>query len=119
MLWLKSFNFGTTKKVDRVKSDSLGEPMIVPIPLVGGAPLKWAFFQSVLADRYIYRREMRVVSLKSSSNVEFGIKKTFFLNFLFFKELSRVKILSENGIFGIILFTFSLIFVQIKTFLDI
>ena len=42
--------------------------------------------------------------------------KKDFLNFVFFEELSRFKVLCEHGIFGIILFTFSVIFVQIKIF---
>ena len=37
-----------------------------------------SFFQTILADRYIHRRELRPVSLESSSSVEYGIKKIFF-----------------------------------------
>ena len=33
------------------------------------------FVQSILADRYIHRRELRVVSIKSPSSVEYGIRK--------------------------------------------
>ena len=61
--------------------------IFVPTPLVGGRNyiLKWVFFVPwILADRYIHRREMCVVSLKSSSSVEFEIKKIF-LNFVFFR----------------------------------
>ena len=36
------------------------------------------FVQSILADRYIHRRGLRLVSLESLSSVEFGIKKDFF-----------------------------------------
>ena len=32
------------------------------------------FVQTILADRYIHRREMWVVSLKSSSSIKFEIK---------------------------------------------
>ena len=39
------------------------------------------FVQSSLADRYINRRELRLVSLESLSSVEYGIKK-FFLIFV-------------------------------------
>ena len=40
--------------------------------------LKWVFFvQTFLAGRYIHRREVLVVSLNSSSSVEFEIKKIF------------------------------------------
>ena len=70
------------------------------------------FVQSILADRYIHRREMWVVSLKSSSSVEFETKKIF-LNFIFFEELSRIEF-CDNGIISIILLTFSEILVQIK-----
>ena len=75
---------------------------IVPIPLVGGGRnyiLKWVFFvQSILADRYIHRREMWVVSLKSWSSIEFKIKKIFLI-FFFFQELSRIEVLCEHGTF--------------------
>ena len=54
-----------------------------------------------------------MVLLKSCSSVEFKIKKIF-LNFVFFEELSTLEILCEHGIFGMILFTFSVIFLQIK-----
>ena len=40
--------------------------------------LKWFFFVPWnFADRYIHRRELRLVSLESSSSVEYGIKKIF------------------------------------------
>ena len=35
------------------------------------------FVQTILADRYIHRRELRLVSLESLSSVEYGIKKVF------------------------------------------
>ena len=54
-----------------------------------------------------------MVSLKSSSSVEFEIKKIF-LNLLIFEELSRFRVLCEHEIFGMILFIFSEIFLQIK-----
>ena len=60
------------------------------------------FFQTILTDRYIHRREMWVVSLKSC-----GIKKC---------ELLRFEFLCKTGIFGMILFNFIVIFVQIKIF---
>ena len=44
-----------------------------------------------LADRYIQRREMRVVSLKSSSTVEFEIKKIFSFNFVFSRSYWGLK----------------------------
>ena len=73
------------------------------------------FGQAILADRYIHRREIWVVSLKSCSSVEFKIKNIF-LNFVFFEELSRIEVLCEQGIFGMIFFTFDVIFLQIKIF---
>ena len=66
----------------------------VPTPLEGGRNyiLKWVFFvQSILADRYIHRRELRLVSLESLSSVEHGIKKIFLI-FVFYRELSRFKL---------------------------
>ena len=35
------------------------------------------FVQTILVDRYIHRRGMRIVSLKSSSSVKFEVKKIF------------------------------------------
>ena len=57
-----------------------------------------------------------MVSLKSGSRVEFKIQNIFFQNFAFLEELSRIEVLREHGIFGMILFTFSVIFLQIKIF---
>ena len=54
----------------------LNSRLFVPIPLVGGGTIYsngFFFVQTILADRYIYRREMLVVSLKNSSSVEFEI----------------------------------------------
>ena len=56
-----------------------------------------------------------MVSLKSSSNVEFEIKKIF-LNLVFFEELSRFKVSCEHWIFDSLLFTFTVIFVRINVF---
>ena len=65
-------------------------------PLVGRGTIysNGFFVQTILADRYIHRREMWVVSLKSWPRVEFEIKKIFF-NFV----LSRFKVLCQNVIF--------------------
>ena len=54
-----------------------------------------------------------MVSLKSSSIVEFEIKKICF-NFAFFEESSRFKVSWEHGIFGSLLFTFTAIFARIN-----
>ena len=56
---------------------------------------------------------MWVVSLKSSTNIEIEIKKNF-LSFGFF--LRSYRGLQFNVIFGMILFTFNVIFVHIKIF---
>ena len=56
-----------------------------------------------------------MVLLKSSSSVDFKIKKIFFI-FVFFEELSRIEVLCEHRIFGMILFTFSVIFLKIIIF---
>ena len=37
--------------------------------------------QSILADGYIHRRELTLVSLESLSSVEYGIKKFFSFSF--------------------------------------
>ena len=45
--------------------------------------LNWVFFvQSILADRYIHRRELKLVSLESLSSVKYGIKFIFLIFFL-------------------------------------
>ena len=53
--------------------------IIVPTPLEGEGTIhsNGFFVQSILADRYIHRRELRLVSLESLSSVEYGIE-TFF-----------------------------------------
>ena len=57
-------------------------------PLLRGEELytQMVFLQTIFADRYIHRRELRLVSLESSSSVEYGIKKIFL--FLFFFTVS-------------------------------
>ena len=55
--------------------------LIVPTPVEGGGTIYstgFFFVQSILADRYINRRELRLVSLESLSSVEYRIKKIFF-----------------------------------------
>ena len=66
----------------------------VPTPLEGGRNyiLKWVFFvQSILSDRYIHRRELRLVSTESLSSVEYRIRKIFLI-FVFDREISRFKL---------------------------
>ena len=67
------------------------------------------FVQTILADRYIHRRELPLVSLESLSSVEYGVKKNF-LVLVFYRELSRFKFLDNGMNSGEILFTFSGIF---------
>ena len=57
-----------------------------------------------------------MVSLKSSSSVEFEITKISLI-FVFFKEVSRFKVSCEDWIFGSLLFTFTVIFVELTFFL--
>ena len=71
--------------------------LFVPTPLVGGGTIYsngFLFVQTILADRYIHRRELRLVSLESLSSVEYGIKKIFLI-FVFDRELSRFKFLRK------------------------
>ena len=56
-----------------------------------------------------------MVSLKSSYSVEFKIENIFF-NIAFFEELSKIKILCEHGIFGMIFFTFTVIILLLSQF---
>ena len=66
-----------------------------PLLRSGGTIYSNGFFfvQTILADRYIHRGELRLVSLERVSSVEYGIKKI--LNFVFYKELSRFKLLRK------------------------
>ena len=52
-------------------------------PLLRGEELYTQFFfvQTIFADRYINRRELRLVSLESSSSAEYGNKKIFLFSF--------------------------------------
>ena len=54
--------------------------LIVPTPREGEGTIysNGFFVQSILADRYIHRRELRLISLESLSSVEYGIKEIFF-----------------------------------------
>ena len=74
------------------------------------------FVQSILVDRYIHRRNVSGI-IKKLFQRRFQNKKKISLNFVsFFEELSRIEVLCEHGIFGMILFTLSVIFLQIKIF---
>ena len=59
------------------------DKLIVPNPLEGGGEelhTQVAFFvQTILADWYIHRTELRLVSLESLSSAEYGIKKDFLI----------------------------------------
>ena len=70
--------------------------ILVPTSLEGrgGEELythEFFFVQSILVDRYIHRRELRLVSLESLSSVEYGIKKIFLIS-VFYREISRFKL---------------------------
>ena len=90
---------------------------IVPTPLVGEGTIYsngfFLFSQFWPIDIFIAEK-CDLVSLKSSYSLEFEIKRSF-LNFVFFEELSRIEVLCEHVIFGIISFPFSVIF-QIMIF---
>ena len=75
------------------------------------------FGQTILADRYIHRRVMWVVSIKNSSpsNVEFEFNLYF--EFCIFRRVIQVSIFMWTRDICMILFSFSVIFVQIKAFL--
>ena len=67
-------------------------------PLEGGGTIYsngFSFVPWIFAARYINRRELRLVSLESSSSVEYGIKKIFLI-FVFYRELSRFKLLRKE-----------------------
>ena len=74
---------------------------IFPTPLVGGRNniLIWFFLFGQFWPINIFIVEMRVVSLKSSCSLEFEIKR-FFLNIVFFEELSRIEVMCEKAIFA-------------------
>ena len=57
------------------------------------------FVQTILADRYIHRRELRLVSIESLPSVEYGIKKIFLI-LVFYRELSRFKLLRKKSEFS-------------------
>ena len=63
-----------------------------PLLRGGGTIYSNGFFvQSILADRYIHRRELRLVPLEILSSVEYGIKKIFLI-FVFYREISKLKL---------------------------
>ena len=76
------------------------EAIFVPTHFSGGGIIysNGFFVQTTLADRYNHRRELWVVSLKSPSSVEYGIRKIFFI-FIFYGELSRFKLLRILEVF--------------------
>ena len=63
-------------------------------PLEGGGEELYTqmgfFVQTILADRYIHRTELRLVSFESLASVKYGIKNIFLI-LVFYRELSRFK----------------------------
>ena len=100
-------------------SGSMFQSIYCSAQIVGGGNIYsngFFFVQTIFADRYIHCREIILVSLKSSSSVELEIQ--IFLNFVFFSRSYRGLKFCVNTIFGMILFTFRGLFVQIKNFLQ-
>ena len=95
---LKSFSLIKSKFTNVKNFQQLLKPIIIAHkllfrPLLRGEELytQMGFFvQTILADRYIHRRELRLVSLGSLSSVEYKIKKIFSI-FVIYRELSRYK----------------------------
>ena len=67
------------------------------------------FVQTIVVDRYIHRRELRLVSLESLSSVVYGNKKIFFY-FRFLQGLIGVLTFEKIERIPLIFFTFSGIF---------
>ena len=80
----------------------------VPTPLDGGRNyiLNWDFFvHTILADRYIHRRELWVLSLKNPSSLAYWITKIFWISFS--RAIYQSLIFCEHtGWFALFLFTF-------------
>ena len=80
-------------------SDCHAKIIVVPTPLEGEGEKLYTqmgfFVLTILADRYIHRRELRLVSLESLTSVEYRIKKIFLIFVFFYRELSRFKLLRK------------------------
>ena len=83
-------------KIKYYHKTSMGPVIIVPTHMWGEELYtQMGFFvQTISADRYIHRRELKLVSLESSSRVEYGIKNILLI-FVFYGELSRFKLLRK------------------------
>ena len=68
--------------------------LIVPAPLEGGVSMYSDGFlvQTILDDRYDNRRTLCVVSLESTSSVEYGTEKIFLFS-AYSREFLRFKVL--------------------------
>ena len=77
--------------------------MFVPTPLeVGGTINSNGFFvQTIFADGYIHRREIKLVPLRSSSSVEYGIKKIF-LTFFFLQGIIEVQTSEKSKVNSVV-----------------
>ena len=62
---------------------------------------RFFFVQSILADRYIHRRELRQVSLESLSRVEYGIKKIFNIRPHFLSRLLLRSYFTSSNFFSL------------------
>ena len=99
------FNFSCNENCNRIfnlcsKQNNFNQFWIYcSDPLEGGGTIYstgfFFFVQWIFAARYIHRRELRLVSLESSFSVEYGIKKIFLI-FVFYRELSRLKLLRKE-----------------------
>ena len=87
---MKSNNFLFYCTIDLFDQNRL---LFRPLLRGGGTIYSTGFFfvQSILADRYIHRRELRLVSLESLSSVEYGNKKIFLI-LVFDREISRFNL---------------------------
>ena len=73
------------------------------------------FFLSVNFGRSIYSSWRNASGIIKKPVQAYNSKLKRFFEF-FFKELSRIEVLCEHGVFGINLFTFTVIFLQILIF---
>ena len=99
-IWVYSSSpdkWGRNNKIlKRIKQKNLKYNYHCSDPLEGGGTIhsNMFFVPWIFADRYIHRRELRLVSSESASSVGNGIKKIFLIS-VFYRELSRFKLLRK------------------------